>query len=94
MTTAGHPLTPCRTARWPTPRILFTLSGTVTLLSVALAAATSHWWLLVTAAVGLNQLLYVAVGACPASVLIDRLRTRTTLTDPAEEDTCSSTTTR
>ena len=87
-------MTDCRTGRWPTPRILFALAGTITLLSVALALTTSLWWLLPAVAVGLNQLLYVAAGACPASVLIDGLRTRTSLSDPAEEDTCSSTTTR
>lgn len=79
---------------WPTTRVLFALAGTVTLLSTALAATSSPWWLLLTTAVGLNQLLYVATGACPASVVITGLRRGTTLTDPAEEDTCSSTTTR
>ena len=86
-------MTTCRTASWPTTRILFALAGTVTLASAALAV-TSHWWLMLTAAVGLNQLLYVGAGACPASLVIDRLQSRTSLTDPAEEDTCSSTTTR
>ena len=85
--------TGCATGAWPTTRILFALAGTVTLLSVALAATISGWWLLLTAAVGINQLLYVVAGTCPASALIDRAR-RTSLTNPAEEDTCSSTTTR
>jgi hypothetical protein len=85
--------TGCAARRWPTTRILFALAGTVTLLSVALAATISGWWLLLAAAVGINQLLYVVAGTCPASALIDRAR-RTSLTNPAEEDTCSSTTTR
>ena len=84
----------CDTRAWPTTRILFALAGTVTLLSATLAATTSRWWLLLTAAVGVNQLLYVVAGACPASLLIDRTRSGTSLTNPAEEDTCNSTTTR
>ena len=59
---------------WPTTRILFALAGTVSLLSATLAAMVSPWFLLLAAFVGLNQLLYVAAGACPASLLIDRLR--------------------
>jgi hypothetical protein len=59
--------------RWPLERILFALAGTMTLVSTALAATISPWFLLVTAFVGINQWLYVAVGACPASLLLGRL---------------------
>jgi hypothetical protein len=62
------------TGTWPTTRILFALAGTITLLSVALTAAVSPWFMLLTAFAGLNQLLYVATGACPASLVIERLR--------------------
>jgi hypothetical protein len=60
---------------WPTTRILFLLAGTMTVLSTTLAATVSPWFLLVTAFVGLNQLVYVTAGACPASLVIDRIRT-------------------
>ena len=65
----------CRTSRrsWPLERVLFALAGTVTLLSAALAALVSPWFLLLTAFVGVNQWLYVAAGACPASLLLTRL---------------------
>ena len=64
----------CRTSRrgWPLERVLFGLAGSVTLLSAALAVV-SPWFLLLTAFVGVNQWLYVAVGACPASLLLTRL---------------------
>lgn len=62
------------TATWPTTRILFLLAGTMTLLSVTLAATVSAWFLLLTGFVAVNQLVYVALGACPASLVIDRLR--------------------
>ena len=58
--------------QWPLERVLFALAGTVTLFSAALAALVSPWFLLLTAFVGINQWLYVAVGACPASVVLRR----------------------
>ncbi|MGB8652198.1 MAG: DUF2892 domain-containing protein [Mycobacteriales bacterium] len=64
------------TTGWPTNRILFALAGTMTLLSVLLAATVTPWFLLLTSAVGINQLVFVAVGACPASLVIDRLRSQ------------------
>ena len=57
---------------WPLERILFALAGTMTLLAVLLAATVSPWFLLLAAFVGLNQWLYVAVGACPASLALAR----------------------
>jgi hypothetical protein len=58
---------------WPLERVLFGLAGTMTLLSVALSALVSPWFLLLTAFVGLNQWLYVVVHACPASIVIKRV---------------------
>ena len=59
--------------RWPLERALFALAGTMTLLSAALAAIVSPWFLLLTAFVGSNQWLYVTVGACPASLVLGRV---------------------
>ena len=61
-----------RGSAWPLERVLFALAGTMTLLSVALAALVSPWFLLLTAFVGVNQWLYVLVRACPASIVIKR----------------------
>ena len=58
--------------RWPLERVLFALAGTVTLASVLLVALVSPWFLLLTAFVGVNQWLYVLVGACPASLILKR----------------------
>ena len=52
--------------------MLFALAGTMT-LSAALAALVSPWFLLLTAFVGINQWLYVLVGACPASLVLRRV---------------------
>ena len=59
--------------QWPLERVLFALAGTVTLISVVLAAVVSPWFLLLTAFVGVNQWLYVLVGACPASLVLQRV---------------------
>ncbi|HZO61037.1 MAG TPA: DUF2892 domain-containing protein [Solirubrobacterales bacterium] len=58
---------------WPLERVLFAMAGTVTLVSALLAAAVSPWFLLLTAFAGINQWLYVLVGACPASLVIARV---------------------
>ena len=69
---AAAPAAPARSAPWPLERILFAMAGTVTLISIALAVFASPWWLLLTAFAGLNQLLFVAVGDCAASLVLRR----------------------
>lgn len=59
--------------RWPLERVLFALAGSVSLISAALVAPVSPWFLLLTAFVGVNQWLYVLFGACPASLVLGRL---------------------
>ena len=58
--------------RWPLERVLFALAGTMTLVSALLAATVSPWFLLLTAFVGVNQWMYVLLGACPASLVLGR----------------------
>ena len=58
---------------WQLERILFAMAGTVTLVSVCLAAALGPWWLVLAAFVGVNQLAFVAFGDCVASVLLRKL---------------------
>jgi hypothetical protein len=72
MTTHAAPVLPTHAA-WPLERVLFALAGTVTLVSVALAAAVSPWWLLLTAFAGVNELAFVAFGDCVASLVLRRL---------------------
>ena len=62
----------CSTTSQPLEQVLFALAGTMTLLSAALAALISPWFLLLTAFVGVNQWLYVLLGACPASLVLRR----------------------
>jgi hypothetical protein len=62
-----------RGAGWPLERVLFALAGTMTLAGALLSALVSPWFLLLVAFVGVNQWLYVVVGACPASLVLSRL---------------------
>ena len=68
------PSTPAaKTSRWPLERVLFALAGTMVIASVLLAVLVSEWFLLLTAFVGLNQLMYVAVGTCGAAFVLQRV---------------------
>jgi hypothetical protein len=49
------------------------MAGTMTLVSALIATVVSPWFLLLTAFVGINQWLYVTVGACPASLVVSRV---------------------
>lgn len=63
-------------SRWPLERALFALAGLMTLLSAALVATVSQWFLLLAVAVGLNQWAYVLTGNCPAALVLGRLGLR------------------
>jgi hypothetical protein len=73
---------------WPLERVLFALAGTMVLLSAALAAFVSPWFLLLTAFVGVNLWLFVIAGACPASLLLGRLFGLRSAVYPKPEETC------
>ncbi|HEY7255086.1 MAG TPA: hypothetical protein VH476_00255 [Solirubrobacterales bacterium] len=55
---------------WPLERVLFVLAGTMTGLSALLSALVSPWFLLLTAFVAVNQLVFAAVNDCPASLIL------------------------
>lgn len=58
---------------WPLERVLFAMAGTVTIASVVLVVLVSPWFLLLTAFVGVSQWLFVGTGACPASLVVERV---------------------
>lgn len=66
--TAGQPTA----TRWPLERALFALAGSVLLVSAVGVALVSPWFALLTAFVAVSQLLFVAVGDCPASLVLRR----------------------
>ncbi|MCB0858298.1 MAG: DUF2892 domain-containing protein [Solirubrobacterales bacterium] len=64
----------CETNRgWPLERVLFAMAGSVSLVGGLLALLVSPWFALLPVLAGINQWLYVAVGACPASVVLTRV---------------------
>jgi hypothetical protein len=72
MSRSDCPAPPAGRPGWPLERVLFAIAGSVTLLTAALAAFASPWFLLLTAFVGINQWLYVVAGACPMSIMLKR----------------------
>jgi len=72
--------------RWPLERVLFALAGTVTLIGVALAVLVSPWFLILPALAGVNQWLYVVVGACPASLALTRVAHLRSVVYPRAEE--------
>lgn len=68
--TAANPPLRASSRGWPLERILFALAGTMTGLSALLSALVSPWFLLLTGFVAVNQLLFVSVGNCPASLIL------------------------
>ncbi len=57
-------------------RAVLAFAGIMTLLSAALAAFISPWWLLFTAFIGLNMLQASFTGFCPAAMIFKRLGCR------------------
>lgn len=72
MATAEPRRSKSRNEQWPLERVLFLLAGTMTALSVLLVVLVSPWFILLTAFVAVNQLTYVGLGLCPASVVLER----------------------
>jgi hypothetical protein len=66
---------------WTLERVLFAFAGVMTLASAALAAAVSPWFLLLTAFVAVNQLLFASIGDCGASYLLRRFAHLTAAND-------------
>lgn len=58
---------------WSVERALFALAGVMTLVSAGLAALVSPWFLLLAALIGANQVLFVFIGTCPASAVLERV---------------------
>ncbi|MCB0869528.1 MAG: DUF2892 domain-containing protein [Solirubrobacterales bacterium] len=68
--------TSCETGQksgWYLERVLFAMAGTVSLVGGALALLVSPWFALLPVLAGINQWLFVIVGACPASFVLSRV---------------------
>jgi hypothetical protein len=54
-------------------RAVLAVAGTMVLVSTALAAFVSLWWLLLTAFVGANMLQAAFTGFCPAAIVFRKV---------------------
>jgi len=52
---------------------VYLLAGSMVLISVGLGVMISHWWLLLTAFVGINLVQSSFTGFCPAEMILKRL---------------------
>ncbi|MCB0829896.1 MAG: DUF2892 domain-containing protein [Solirubrobacterales bacterium] len=74
----------CETDRkrgWYLERVLFAMAGTVSLVGGLLALLVSPWFALLPVLAGINQWLYVLVGACPASLILSRVTSLSSATE-------------
>jgi hypothetical protein len=62
-----------KTDDWYLERLLFLMAGILTLLSALLAWVHTMYWLILTALVGLNLLVFALTGFCLSANLFRRL---------------------
>lgn len=62
-----------KTDGWYLERLMYAMGGVVTLVSVVLVLVHSIYWLILTALVGLNLLIFGLTGFCPSANLFYKL---------------------
>jgi hypothetical protein len=73
-----------KTDEWYLERLLFLMAGIMTLLSVILTLAHSTYWLILTALVGINQLILALTGFCPSAIVFRGLGVKSRLEKPGQ----------
>jgi hypothetical protein len=61
------------TENWYLERVIFLMAGILTLIGTILAWTYSMYWLILTALVGLNLLIFALTGFCPSAALMHKL---------------------
>jgi hypothetical protein len=61
------------TDNWYLERIIFLMAGILILAGTALAWLHSIYWLILTALVGLNLLIFALTGFCPSANILYKL---------------------
>ena len=62
-----------QTGRWYLERVIWLVAGTITLVSVGLSLLVSPYWLILTALVGVNLLIFAFTGFCIMANVLVRL---------------------
>jgi len=68
-----------KTDKWYLERVIWLIAGIVTLLSLALAYFVSPYWLILTALIGLNLILFALTGFCIMANLLVKLGIKSNL---------------
>jgi hypothetical protein len=61
------------TENWYLERVIFLMAGILTLAGTALAWLYSIYWLILTALVGLNLLVFALTGFCPSAIMLCKM---------------------
>lgn len=75
-----------KTDSWYLERVIWLVAGTFTLTGTILAWLHSMWWLILTALVGVNLIIFALTGFCVMANILYSLgfRSRTTSADTLE----------
>ena len=71
-----------KTEEWYLERIIYLMAGIMTLTSVILVLVLSIYWLILTALVGLNLLVFALTGFCPSAIAFHKLGAKPRLQGP------------
>ncbi|MBX7059156.1 MAG: DUF2892 domain-containing protein [Leptospirales bacterium] len=72
-----------RTDRWYLERAIWLVAGVITLGSAALSAFVSPYWLILTALVGVNLIVFALSGFCVMANLLVKLGLRSAVAPSA-----------
>jgi hypothetical protein len=62
-----------KTDDWYLERLTYLIGGSMTLLSAVLAAFHSVYWLILTAFVGVNLIIFSLTGFCMMAIMLSKL---------------------
>jgi hypothetical protein len=68
------------TESWYLERVIFLMAGVLTLTGTALAWLHSIYWLILTALVGLNLLIFALSGFCPSAIAMCKMGVKPKIT--------------
>ncbi len=68
-----------KTDSWYLERVLFLMAGCMNSLSIILILVHSIWWLILTALVSVNLLVFALTGFCPSAAFFSRMGVKSRL---------------
>lgn len=77
-----------KTDKWYLERVLHLIAGTIILLSLVLAFVFSKYWLLLTAFVGLNLMIFAITGFCLMANILTKFGIKSNACNCGDECSC------